>query len=84
MQTRKDAEGMFSRRQMDDSSGRGRGNGSSFAAVLRAMRSPEEQLRLPFSSGSRDFFPLVRDFHRAFATQRLCYTCGDIAPPLSG
>ena len=50
---------------MDDSSGRGTGNGSSLAAVPRAMRSPEEQPRHPFSSGSRDLFPLMRDPHCA-------------------
>ena len=50
---------------MDDSFGRGTGIGSSLAAVPRAMRSPEEQPRLPYSSGSRDLFPLMRDPHRA-------------------
>ena len=52
---------------MDDSSGRGTGIGSSFAAVHRALRSPEEQPRLPLSSGSRDLFPLVWDPHRALS-----------------
>ena len=53
IQTRKGVEGVFSRRQIDDSPGRGTG------------RSPEEQPQLPFSSGSRDLFPLMRDPHRA-------------------
>ena len=50
---------------MDDSSGRGTGNGSSLAAIPRAVRSPKEQPRLPFRSCSRDLFPLTRDPHRA-------------------
>ena len=58
-------EGVSSRRQMDDSSGCGTGNCSSLAAVPRAMRSPGEQPRLPFCSGSRDLFPLMWDPHRA-------------------
>ena len=37
----------------------------SVAALHRAVRSPEEQPRLPFSSGSRDLFPLGRDPHHA-------------------
>ena len=65
MQTRKGIAGVFSRRQMDDTSGRGTGIGSSFAALHRAVRSPEEQPRLPVSSGSRDLFPLGRDPHHA-------------------
>ena len=79
MQTRKGVEGVSSRRQMDDSSGRGTENGSSLAAVPRAMRSPEDQPRLPLSSGSRDLFPLMRGPHRALPLQRLYSTCGDIA-----
>ena len=46
VQTRKGVEGVFSRRQMDNTSGRGTGIGSSFAALHRAVRSPEEQPRL--------------------------------------
>ena len=65
MRTRKGVEGVFSRRQMNDTSGRGTGIASSFAALHRAVRSPEEQPRLPFRSGSRDLFPLGRDPHHA-------------------
>ena len=50
MQTRKGVEGVSSRRQTDDPSGRGAGNGSFLATVPRVVRSPEEQPRLPFSS----------------------------------
>ena len=83
VQTRKGVEGVSSRRQVDDSSGRGTGNGSSLAAVPRAMTSPKEQPQLPFSSGSRDLFPLVRDLHRVLPL-KVILTCGDIAPPLGG
>ena len=61
VRTRKGVVGVFSRRQMDESSGRGMGDGSPLAAVHRAWRSPEEQPRLPYSACSRGLFPLGRD-----------------------